>query len=153
GGGPSRTRYRCATMLGAPAVVVMDLATKLTTTATVPGQLPVSHLSWSPSGRSLLVSAGPGDGNAGWTLSMYTVQASALSGPAAVPVTGDNASASYYREGVYLPSGQLFVNLLCCTGTPVLPSSSFMLQVDSSGTVLHQVAPGFKDRDHTSLSA
>ena len=58
-------------------VVVRDLTTDAQTVyAPPPGEgalvAPVSHLSWSPDGKTLLVSAGPVQDNEGWTLAGLT---------------------------------------------------------------------------------
>jgi hypothetical protein len=68
-----------------------------------------------------------------------------------VPLPG--LARSYYREGVYLRDGDLFVNQMCCAGLPARVTSSLLLEVGPSGELVRQVAIGFRDRDHTSLSA
>jgi len=68
-----------------------------------------------------------------------------------VPLPG--LAGSYYRDCVYLPDGNLFVNQVCCAGLPARVTSSLLLEVSPSGQFVRQVGIGFKDRDHTSLSA
>ena len=118
---------------------------------------PVSRLSWSPDSRRLLVSAGSAQDSEGWQLveldpatARYYLS-SGGSGGSAVPLPG--LAGSYYREGVYLPDGDLFVNQVCCTGVPARVTSSLLLETGPSGQMIRQVAIGFKDRDHTSLGA
>src|SRR5581483_3611841 len=149
---------------GPPAddqLVVRDLATGAETvlpSAAHPAQrYPVSQLSWSPDSRRLLVSAGPAQDNEGWQLVVLdpatarSYLAGASSGGSAVPLPG--LAGSYYRAGVYMPDGDLFVNQLCCTGIPARVTSSLLLEVGPSGQFIRQVGIGFKDRDHTSLDA
>ena len=142
-------------------VVVRDLAgggeTVLPSAARQDLRSPVSLLSWSPDSRRLLVSAGPAQDNEGWQLigldpatARYYL-AAAASGGSAVPLPG--LAGSYYRDGVYLPDGNLFVNQVCCAGLPARVTSSLLLEVSPSGQFVRQVGIGFKDRDHTSLSA
>jgi len=118
---------------------------------------PVSRLSWSPDSRSLLVSAGPAPDNTGWQLAVVDPATAryflaAAPGNSAVPLPG-LASSYYYREGAYLPDGNLFVDQVCCTGVPARVTSNLLLEVSPSGQLIRQVAIGFKDRDHTSLNA
>jgi len=142
-------------------VVVRDLAgggeTVLPSAARQDLRSPVSLLSWSPDSSRLLVSAGPAQDNEGWQLvgldpatARYYLAATA-SGGSAVPLPG--LAGSYYRDGVYLPDGNLFVNQVCCAGLPARVTSSLLLEVSPSGQFVRQVGIGFKDRDHTSLSA
>jgi len=118
---------------------------------------PVSRLSWSPDSRRLLVSAGPAQDNEGWQLvqvdpatTRYYL-AGAAPGNAAVPFPG--LAGRYYREGVYLPDGDLLVNQVCCSGLPARVTSTLILEVTPSGQLVRQVAIGFRNRDHTSLDA
>jgi hypothetical protein len=121
--------------------------------------VPVSRLSWAPDGTRLLVSVGPSPANEGWALvridpatSRYYLPSAGSSGPA-VPLTGPDAAKSYYREGVYLPGGDMFVNRVCCAGWPARTTSSLLWEIDPAGHLVRQVAIGFLDRDHTSLGA
>lgn len=121
---------------------------------------PVSRLSWAPDGRRLLVSVGPSQDNEGWDLveidpatSRYYLPSSS-SGASAVPVAaGRDAARSYYREGVFLPGGDVFVNRTCCAGVGAGVTSSLLWEIDPSGHLVRQVAIGFLDRDHHSLDA
>jgi WD40 repeat protein len=142
-------------------VVVRDLAaggeTVLPSAARQALRYPVSLLSWSPDSGRLLVSAGPGQDNEGWQLAgldpataRYYL-AGPASGASAVPLPG--LAGSYYRAGVYMPDGDLFVNQVCCAGLQGRVTSSLLLEVSPSGQFVRQVGIGFKDRDHTSLSA
>ncbi len=135
-----------------------------------PMGFPISHLSWAPSGATILVSVGPAQRNTGWFLSVLNVATSRSYLPAnwysylplnqsaadvlAVPVTGKpDAARSYYREGVYLPDGNMFVDRMCCAGVPGTVTSTLLQEVSASGRLIRQVAMGFNDRDHTSLDA
>jgi len=121
---------------------------------------PVSRLSWAPDGRRLLVSVGPSQDNEGWDLveidpatSRFYLPSSS-SGASAVPVAGGrDAARGYYREGVFLPGGDLFVNRICCAGAAAGVASSLLWEIDPSGHLVRQVAIGFLDRDHRSLDA
>lgn len=154
-GGPSTVRYGCSGTGESSAsqfqVVVRDLASGTEKVYPAPAgkaaPSPVSHLSWSPSGSTILVSAGPAGQNTGWFLSV-------LNAATSVPVTGQpDAAESYYREGVYLPDGNLFVDRVCCTGIPGSVTSTLLQEVSVSGRLIRKVATGFSDRDHTSLDA
>jgi hypothetical protein len=120
---------------------------------------PISHLSWSADNTHLAVSIAAGEDNEGWDVSLLdTTQADAYlegapnsSGISYVPVTGSDAHRSYLREGVYMPNGDLFVSRACCAGEPVVNSSRLMWEVTTSGVLVHQVAIGFPNLDHTSL--
>ena len=123
---------------------------------------PISHLSWAPNGRKLLVSAGPSRDNKGWDLvemdpatSRYYLPSgnTAGSGVSVGDIAGPDPADSYYREGVFLPDGQLFVNQVCCSGEPVRDTSSLLWEIDSAGRLYRQVAIGFTNRDHSSLDA
>jgi hypothetical protein len=50
-----------------------------------------------------------------------------------------------------MPSGDLFVSRACCGGDPAVNSSRLMWEVTTSGALLHQVAIGYPNLDHTSL--
>jgi hypothetical protein len=160
-GGPKRVKYATCSGQPSPEVIVMDLATRTSATYQMPGGTPVSHLSWSPDGGSLLISLGPVSGNQGWLLDMLKVTDSGGFHPAPssgsggylpVPVTGDNAASSYYREGIYLPGGDLLVNRVCCSGLPAGRTSSQILEIDQSGNAVHLIANGFLANDHSSFT-
>lgn len=68
-------------------------------------------------------------------------------------IAGPDPADSYYREGVFLPDGQLFVNQVCCSGEPVRDTSSLLWEIDSAGRLYRQVAIGLTNRDHSSLDA
>jgi hypothetical protein len=72
-------------------------------------------------------------------------------GVANLPVTGTDSQQSYLREGVYMPNGNLFVSRACCGGFPIRNTSRLMWEVNTSGLLVHQVAIGFANLDHTSL--
>jgi hypothetical protein len=121
---------------------------------------PISHLSWAPDGAHLAVSIAAPQDNVGWALVVLDTRTDRYyrsSTVASVPVTsGPTPDRSYYREGVFMPSGNLFVNRVCCSGIepngpPV--TSSLMWEVRPDGMLVRQVAIGFTDRDHTSLDA
>jgi hypothetical protein len=126
-----------------------------------PSALPVaiSRLSWGPGGRKLLVSAGPVQDNEGWQLTVmdlatarYYLPSGSSAGTSSVPVAaGADAARTYYREGVFAPDGQLFVNVVCCSGVPVQQNSNLLQEVSPAGQPMMRVAIGFADRDHTSL--
>ncbi len=148
-------------------VVVRDLGSGHETVYPAPPgndvALPVaiSRLSWAPGGQQLLVSAGPVQDNEGWELAVvvlatarYYLPSATSAGTSSVPVTaGASAAGSYYREGVFAPDGELFVNVVCCSGVPVRQTSSLLREVGVGGQLVRQVAIGYADRDHTSLDA
>jgi hypothetical protein len=116
---------------------------------------PISHLSWSPDGSSLAVSIASVQDNEGWNLILLDPATArdylTGSGDVPVPVTG-TPQGSYWREGVYLPDGNLFVSRACCSGFPVHNKSRLMWVVNTAGVLQHQVAIGFANLDHNSLS-
>ena len=117
---------------------------------------PISHLSWAPDNDHLAVSISAPEDNEGWNLNIVdTSQAKyylAGTGVTSVPVTGSpTAQQSYLREGVYMPNGDLFVSRACCAGDPVSNTSRLMWEVNTAGTLIHQVAVGYANLDHTSL--
>jgi dipeptidyl aminopeptidase/acylaminoacyl peptidase len=117
---------------------------------------PISHLSWSPDGTRLAVSIAAIEDNEGWQIVLLTTATAQyyLDGPGdtSVPVTGPQTRRSYWREGVYLPDGNLFVSRACCAGTPVRNVSKLMWEVTPAGQFRHQVAIGFPGLEHTSLA-
>jgi hypothetical protein len=117
---------------------------------------PISHLSWAANGTELAVSVAAIQDNEGWQI-MLMDTASAQSylggtGDTPVPVTGPDRRRSYWREGVYLPDGNLFVSRACCAGEPVRNVSKLMWEVTPAGVLRHRVAIGFPGLDHTSLA-
>jgi hypothetical protein len=118
--------------------------------------VPISHLSWSSDNQDLAVSIASAEDNEGWEVTLVnTAQAQyfrAGAGVVSVPVTGNpTPQQSYLREGVYLPNGDLFVSRACCAGIPPQNTSRLMWEVTTSGVLVHQVAIGFANLDHTSL--
>lgn len=121
--------------------------------------VPISHLSWSPSGGKLLVSIASAQDNSGWDLHVLNTEtdqyfsgASLFSG--GIPVTGPAGKRSaYYPEGVFQPDGNMFVVRECCAGFPVTPSAIVLQEITASGVPVHTVASGFLDRIHSSLDA
>lgn len=116
--------------------------------------MPIDHLSWAPDGQRIAVSIPAVQDNEGWQLVVLdTTTASYYVGPGTsqVPIP-ESLPDSYYREGVFEPDGNLFVNRVCCAGTPPRRVSSLLLNVDpSTGAELSEIAIGFTDVDHTSL--
>jgi hypothetical protein len=117
--------------------------------------LPIDHLSWGPDNRTVVVSIASPEDNEGWNLvEVDTATAAYYDTPATdgVPMTGADSTASYYREGVATPSGQLFVARFCCVGE-TSGVSSVLIQVvnPSDGSVADQIAVGYPTLDHTSL--
>jgi hypothetical protein len=118
---------------------------------------PISHLSWSPDSLSIAVSIASVQDNEGWNVELINLATAKdyLSGTGVqeLPATGNpDARLSYLREAVYQPDGNLFVSRACCAGFPVHNKSRLMWEVNPSGTLVHQVAIGFADLDHTSLA-
>jgi len=117
---------------------------------------PISHLSWAPDGTELAVSIAAIQDNEGWQIMlMDTATAQNYlggTGDTPVPVTGPDRRRSYWREGVYLPGGNLFVSRACCAGEPVRNVSKLMWEITPAGVLKHRVAIGFPGLDHTSLA-
>lgn len=111
----------------------------------------VSHLSWASDNRHLALSFPAVQDNEGWALSVLDSEsATYYTDGTEVPVAA--GGHSYYREGVYTPVGDLFVNVVCCSGLPEQVTSSLIDVVSpGSGAVLHQVAVGFTNVDHMSF--
>jgi hypothetical protein len=118
---------------------------------------PISHLSWSADGTRLAVSIAAIQDNEGWQIVLMDPAAAqgylSGGGDTTVPVTGPQPRRSYWREGVFLPDGNLFVSRACCAGIPVRNVSKLMWVVHPSGGLAHEVAIGFPGLDHTSLAA
>jgi dipeptidyl aminopeptidase/acylaminoacyl peptidase len=116
---------------------------------------PISHVSWAPDNQHIAVSVAAPQDNEGWGVYLVDPPGSQyyLAIPDATPVrvTGTDAQQSYLREGVYMPNGNLFVSRACCGGFPVNNTSRLMWEVDTSGALVHQVAIGYVNLDHTSL--
>jgi hypothetical protein len=161
GGQPAFSRCTPANTV---SLVIRDLATGAETAyPRAPGLsaalvYPISHLSWSPGGTRLALSFGEVQDNSGWNLVIWdpaTARYYMYARPVQagqVPVEGAN-QGFYYREGVYLPNGDLLVNRVCCGGVPVRNTSSLIQEVSTSGVPVHQVAVGFTNRVHSSLDA
>jgi hypothetical protein len=118
---------------------------------------PVTHLSWAPDNQHLAVSIASVQDNEGWAVNLVdTGSASSYQdgpGVSTMPVTGDpTPQQSYLREGVYTPSGNLFVSRACCGGFPIHNTSRLMWVVTPEGAMTQQVAIGFTTLDHVSLS-
>jgi hypothetical protein len=117
---------------------------------------PISHLSWAADSRRIAVSVSSVQDNEGWNLVIVDTSAARYyltgSGTIDVPVTGQPSQAqSYLREGVFMPDGNLFISRACCGGMPVRNTSRLMWEVTTAGALVHQVAIGFANLDHTSL--
>jgi WD40-like Beta Propeller Repeat len=117
---------------------------------------PISHLSWAVDDARLAVSVASFQDNEGWNLVIVdtTVAKDYFTGPGTsyVPVTGQpTAQRSYLREGVFMPDGELFVSRACCAGDPTQNTSRLMWEVNTAGTLVHQVAIGYPNLDHVSL--
>ena len=119
------------------AVVIRTLSTGTETTFPLSPQVaadglpyPVDHLSWSWNSKKLAVSIAAPEDNEGWQLVVIDPATNLyyFSGTG-VAVTGSNPTASYYREGVFLPDGNLFVDRVCCAGIPVNVTSNLLLEV------------------------
>jgi WD40 repeat protein len=169
-GGPERITYGCSSASPANSkaeVVVRNLAAGTEQVYPAPAGMmtyPVSHLSWAADGKSLLVSAGAAKGVQAWdlvavnlaTAQYYLPGNSSTSADYSVPVNGSYSSVPgyYYREGVYLPDGDMFVDQICCdeNGSADV-SSTTLLKINASGREVSQVAIGFTNQDHTSLDA
>jgi hypothetical protein len=117
---------------------------------------PISHLSWAPNGTRLAVSIAAIQDNEGWAIVLLDTGTAqdymTGAGDSFVPVTGPEAHKSYWREGVFLPNGNLFVSRACCAGTPVRNVSKLMWVVNTAGQLRHLVAIGFPALQHTSLA-
>ena len=120
---------------------------------------PISHLSWAADNVRLAVSTMAVQDNEGWGLSIVDTPAARYyvtpgPGVTSVPVTGSpDAQASYIREGIFLPDGNLFISRACCGGVPIHNTSRLMWEVTPGGSLVHQVAIGYPDLEHVSLAA
>jgi hypothetical protein len=113
----------------------------------------VNHLSWGPDSKHLLVSIDGGGDNKQWNAFIVDTAVDRSYVPAnggGVPV--QQGAGFYYRQAVYLPDGNLFANLVCCSGAKK-PTTTILSEVDPTGKTLHQISSGLTDRDHTSLDA
>ena len=117
---------------------------------------PISHLSWAPNGTELAVSIAAIQDNEGWQIALLDTATAQNylggTGVTPVPMTGPDRRRSYWREGVYLPDGNLFVSRACCAGEPVRNVSKLMWEITPAGVIRHRVAIGFPGLDHTSLA-
>ena len=117
---------------------------------------PISHLSWSSAGTRLAVSISAIQDNEGWQIVLLDTGTAEdyMTGPGDtfVPVTGTDARQSYWREGVFMPDGNLFVSRACCAGAPVRNRSKLLWEVTTAGRFRHLVAIGFPALQHTSLA-
>jgi hypothetical protein len=133
-----------------PKITVLNLSTGSSKVYAGPSDgVPISHLSWSPDGQTLLVSAGPGNRE----LTTLDVTTGRYAGTVPMTLTASAGLSWYYREGVYLPSGSIFVNQICCDGTSNQISATELAEVSASGYVTRNVATGLTGDDHTSLAA
>ena len=119
---------------------------------------PISHLSWAADSMRLAVSVASVQDNEGWGLNIVDTSVARYyvppgSGITSVPVTGSDAQRSYIREGIFLPSGNMFISRACCGGVPIVNTSRLMWEVGSSGSLVHQVALGYPNLEHVSLAA
>jgi hypothetical protein len=120
---------------------------------------PISHLSWAADSTRLAVSTSAVQDNEGWnvwivdtSVAKYYVQPGA--GVTFIPVTGSpTPQRSYLREGIFLPDGDLFISRACCGGVPIRNTSRLMWVVNTSGSLVHQVAIGFANLEHYSLAS
>jgi hypothetical protein len=117
--------------------------------------MPISHLSWNPDHSELAVSIQAAQDNEGWNLNIVSATSAGYygGGPGTtnVPVTGLK-HGFYYQEGVFLPTGGLFVSRACCAGLPPNNKSRLLWEVSATGTEQHQVAIGYKSLVHNSLA-
>ena len=147
------------TVPSALALVVRDLRNASERTYPVSPQvvstgllMVVDHLSWAADDRRIALSFQETQDNEGWNLAvLYT--SSATYETDGTPVALAAGSSSYYREGVFMPNGDIFANVVCCAGLPPTVTSTLLDVVGPSGAVVHQVAIGFNTADHTSLDS
>lgn len=120
--------------------------------------MPISYVSWAPDNKRLALSMYAVQDNEGWAVNILDTTSAQYYLPGAgvtnVPPTGSPTPAiSYLRQGIFLPDGNLFVSRACCGGVPVRDTSQLLWVVDTSGQLVHQVAVGYPDKQHLSLSA
>ena len=123
---------------------------------------PISHLSWSADSSHLAVSLASIEDNEGWALNLLDVATAKyyVPGPGTsmfVASTEKTGTASYLREGVYLPDGALFLSQACCEGLGQTASRAtdgarLLLEAGPDGTVTKQVAIGYASLTHDSLA-
>jgi hypothetical protein len=147
---------------GAFSVVVRTIATGAETTFPLPPAvianglpLPIGHLSWAPDSRRLAVTIIGGEDNEQWAVIMFDRTRDRYYAPdnlIHVPVVGE--PHSYYREAVFTPDGDLFVDRECCAGYPPNVTSSALALIDpATGATRQSVAIGLTNRDHNSLDS
>jgi hypothetical protein len=113
----------------------------------------VNHLSWAPDNRRLAVSIDGGADDKQWNVFVMDTSTDHYFVPASGPgVPVEAGGGSYYREAVFAPNGNLFANVVCCSGAKT-PTTTIMAEVDLTGKTVHQISSGLTDRDHTSLAA
>ena len=56
------------------------------------------------------------------------------------------------QSGARRFSGNLFANVVCCSGAKT-PTATVVAEVDLTGKTVHEISSGLTDRDHTSLAA
>ncbi|MDQ1287885.1 MAG: hypothetical protein QG622_1450 [Actinomycetota bacterium] len=155
------------------ALVVRSLAEGTTRRLGLPNEQlplpsPIGRLSWNADGTKIAVSVTSVQDNEGWALRVvdpgtdeyYSGEKAAGS---AVPVSGPGTATtqnreSYFREGVFLPGGGLFVVHRCCQGIDdemsVKPRSELLQEIDPArGALRRQIAVGLTTKDHTSLDS
>jgi hypothetical protein len=115
---------------------------------------PISHLSWESDDKRLIVSIASAEDNEGWNLIAFnTATQRYYDAPNSyrLALSGANPTESYYREGVAIPDGNIFVSRYCCAGLSSPTSSILMQEVNTFGKLVHQIAVGFAGRQHLSL--
>ena len=150
-------------------LIIRTLATGQTVTipqqSSAQGALvaPISHLSWSADSSHLAVSLAAIEDNEGWALNLLDVATARyyIPGPGTsmfVASTEKTGTATYLREGVYLPDGDLFLSQACCEGLGQTASRAtngarLLLEAGPNGAVTKQVAIGYASLTHDSLAA
>lgn len=117
--------------------------------------LPIAHLSWGADNRHLAVSIATGQDNEQAALLQVDTASDSFYAPATgggLPVAAGRGF--YYREGVFLPNGDLFANVVCCSGYPPSVTATTLVEVNAgTGAVVRQIAVGLTTKDHASLDA